>query len=98
MQFCSAKRRKDRIFSYCKDSKMLVLSRTVSERIVIDGPAIIEVVRLSGNRVSLGFIAPESTNIKRWELIGDVANDQDANQGDSSHASDISRDTASSAR
>jgi len=37
---------------------MLVLSRKVGDKLVIDGNITVEVVKISGNRISLGIVAP----------------------------------------
>jgi carbon storage regulator len=36
---------------------MLVLSRKVGDKLVIDGNITVEVVKISGNRISLGIVA-----------------------------------------
>jgi carbon storage regulator CsrA len=48
---------------------MLVLSRKVGERIVIDGGIEVEVLAVSGNRVRLGIAAPRECQIRRAELL-----------------------------
>jgi carbon storage regulator len=48
---------------------MLVLTRRVGEKIVIDGNTIITVNQLSNNRVRLGIEAPDTVRVLRWELI-----------------------------
>lgn len=48
---------------------MLVLSRKVGEKLVIDGNITVEVVRIQGNRITLGLVAPEDIKILRGELI-----------------------------
>jgi carbon storage regulator len=48
---------------------MLVLSRKVGEKIVVDGHTTIEVVKISGNRITLGIEAPSSVRILRGELV-----------------------------
>lgn len=48
---------------------MLVLSRRVNERIVIDSNIQITVVGVRGNQVRLGIQAPPWINIYREELI-----------------------------
>jgi carbon storage regulator CsrA len=48
--------------------KMLVLSRKVGEKLVIDGNITVEVVKIQGNRVSLGIVAPTDVKILRGEL------------------------------
>lgn len=50
---------------------MLVLSRNLNEQIRIDGPAIVQVVKINNGNVKLGFIAPSSTRIVRTELEND---------------------------
>jgi carbon storage regulator len=47
---------------------MLVLSRKVGEKIVIDGNVTVEVVKIHGNRITLGIEAPSSIRILRGEL------------------------------
>jgi carbon storage regulator len=47
---------------------MLVLSRKVGEKIVIDGNITVEVVKIHGNRITLGIDAPTSIRILRGEL------------------------------
>ena len=50
---------------------MLVLSRKLLEKIVIDTPAgkvTVQVVRIKGNTVTLGIEAPPSVTILRGEL------------------------------
>ena len=47
---------------------MLVLSRKVGEKLVIDGNITVEVVRIQGNRITLGLVAPADIKILRGEL------------------------------
>lgn len=47
---------------------MLVLSRKVGEKLVIDGNITLEVVRIQGNRITLGLVAPRDVKILRSEL------------------------------
>lgn len=47
---------------------MLVLSRKVGEKIIIDGDITLVVVELRGNRVRLGIEAPKEVPIRRSEL------------------------------
>jgi len=46
---------------------MLVLSRKLGEIITIDGTIKVEVLGVSGNRVRLGFAAPDDCRIFRAE-------------------------------
>ena len=48
---------------------MLVLSRKVGDSLVIDGNITVEVVKIQGNRISLGIVAPSDVKILRGELI-----------------------------
>ena len=48
---------------------MLVLSRKVGDKLVIDGNITVEVVKIQGNRISLGIVAPSNVKILRGELI-----------------------------
>lgn len=47
---------------------MLVLSRKVGEKLVIDGNITVKVVRIQGNRITLGIEAPSDVKILRGEL------------------------------
>lgn len=47
---------------------MLVLSRKVGEKLVIDGNITVVVNRIAGNRITLGIEAPEHVHIVRGEL------------------------------
>ncbi len=47
---------------------MLVLSRKVGEKLIIDGNITVEVVRIQGNRITLGLVAPPDVKILRGEL------------------------------
>ena len=47
---------------------MLVLSRKVGDKLVIDGNITVEVVKIQGNRISLGIVAPSDIKILRGEL------------------------------
>jgi carbon storage regulator CsrA len=53
---------------------MLVLSRKVGSRIVIDGNIEVSVVHVRGNRVFLGVDAPEDVSIARLEADTPAAN------------------------
>lgn len=47
---------------------MLVLSRKVGEKVVINGNITVEVVKIQGNRITLGLVAPSDVKILRGEL------------------------------
>ena len=55
---------------------MLVLSRKVGDKLVIDGNITVEVVKIQGNRISLGIVAPSDVKILRGELIESEGNTQ----------------------
>jgi carbon storage regulator len=55
---------------------MLVLSRKVGDKLVIDGNITVEVVKISGNRISLGIVAPSNVKILRGELTEQQAKTQ----------------------
>lgn len=57
---------------------MLVLSRKVGETLVIDGNITVKVVRIQGNRVTLGIEAPSDVKILRGELNQTKATTQTA--------------------
>ncbi len=50
---------------------MLVLTRKVGERIVVDGVTVVEVLQIDGMRVRIGIWAPSEVTILRQELILD---------------------------
>ena len=47
---------------------MLVLSRKVGEKLVIADNIVLEVVRVSKDRISIGITAPSEVKIRRSEL------------------------------
>ena len=49
---------------------MLVLSRNVNEKIVIDGDIVVTVVKLEGGQVRLGIEAPGHVKVFRQEILG----------------------------
>lgn len=53
---------------------MLVLSRKVGEKLIIDGNITVEVVRVQGNRITLGLVAPADVKILRGELNAEQVN------------------------
>ncbi len=55
---------------------MLVLSRKVGDKLVIDGNITVEVVKIQGNRISLGIVASSNVKILRGELNQPNANVQ----------------------
>jgi carbon storage regulator len=48
---------------------MLVLTRKIGERIVINEQIVLQVVAINGNRVRLGIQAPSGCRILREELL-----------------------------
>jgi carbon storage regulator len=57
---------------------MLVLSRKVGERIVIDNDIVVTVLSVRGGRIRLGIEAPEGVAIKRQELLLQDRAEEDA--------------------
>ena len=55
---------------------MLVLSRKVGDKLVIDSNITVEVVKIQGNRISLGIVAPSNVKILRGELTEQRAKTQ----------------------
>ncbi|GAB5403227.1 MAG: carbon storage regulator [Aureliella sp.] len=47
---------------------MLVLSRKAGEKLVIGDNITVEVVKISGNRITLGIVAPPEIKVLRSEL------------------------------
>jgi carbon storage regulator len=54
--------------SNSRKNQMLVLSRKVGEKLVVDGKITVEVVKIQGNRISLDITAPADVKILRGEL------------------------------
>jgi carbon storage regulator len=48
---------------------MLVLSRKIGERIIVNDTITVEVLQVVGNRVRLGITAPDGVPIMREELL-----------------------------
>lgn len=48
---------------------MLVLTRKVGEKIIIDDGIVVEVLEVQGNRVRIGIQAPQGVTILRQELL-----------------------------
>lgn len=55
---------------------MLVLSRKLSQQILIGPDIAITVVKIEGNQVRLGIEAPAGISILRQELVARAAHDQ----------------------
>ena len=49
---------------------MLVLSRKLNEKIVIDGNIVVSIVKIDRNTVRLGIEAPREVSVMRSELTG----------------------------
>jgi carbon storage regulator len=52
-----------------KEQTMLVLSRKLNEKIVIDGGIVLTVVKIDRNQVRLGIEAPSNVRIFREEIV-----------------------------
>ncbi len=55
---------------------MLVLSRKIGERIIINDTITVEVLQIVGNRVRLGVTAPDGVPIMREELLNAAPTNQ----------------------
>jgi carbon storage regulator len=55
---------------YKKEDAMLVLSRKLNEKIVIDGGIVVTVVKIDRNQIRLGIDAPSSVRVFREEIAG----------------------------
>jgi carbon storage regulator len=49
---------------------MLVLTRRIGERIIINDRIVVEVLQVKGNTIRLGIQAPPEVAVLREELIG----------------------------
>lgn len=47
---------------------MLILSRKIDEEIVIEGPAVVKLVGISGGKAKIGIIAERDVSVYRGEL------------------------------
>jgi carbon storage regulator len=52
-----------------KEDEMLVLSRKLNEKIVIDGGIVITVVKIEGGQIRLGIEAPRHIKVFREEVL-----------------------------
>ena len=50
------------------ETRMLVLTRKVGEKLVIDGIITVVVTKISGDRITLGIEAPRDVKVLRGEL------------------------------
>jgi len=57
---------------------MLVLSRKISERILIGDNIAITIVRIGPHTVTIGIEAPKDVKIVRQELLSDKAKDTES--------------------
>ena len=55
---------------------MLVLSRKIGERIIINDTITVEVLQVVGNRIRLGVTAPPGVPIMREELLASAPNSE----------------------
>lgn len=55
---------------------MLVLSRKAGEQVVLDSNITVEIIRIQGNRVTIGISAPAEVKILRGELTPHSAKSQ----------------------
>jgi carbon storage regulator len=55
---------------------MLVLSRKLNEKIVIDGGIVVTVVKIDRNSVRIGIEAPGHVPVFREEILPDAKRDQ----------------------
>ena len=55
---------------------MLVLSRKAGEKLVIDGNITLQIIKIQGNRITLGIEAPANVKILRGELTQPKAKPQ----------------------
>lgn len=60
---------------------MLVLSRKLNEKIVIDGNIVVTVVKIDRNQIRLGIEAPRDVTIQRQELLQRPADEPRATKG-----------------
>ena len=51
---------------------MLVLSRKLNERVVIDGRIFVQVLRLAGGIIKLGITAPANVSVHRQEVYEQI--------------------------
>ena len=65
-----------------EEANMLVLSRKVGDRIVINEKITVVINHISGKRVSLGIEAPQNVEILRGELVTTPDTSQHVRQSD----------------
>ena len=57
---------------------MLILTRKAEQGIVIDGKVVVRLLSIDGERVKIGIEAPRSVSVLREELLGEVADENQA--------------------
>lgn len=55
---------------------MLILTRKVGERIVINENVVIEVLEIKGHQVRIGIKAPKDISVHREEIFTKIQNEQ----------------------
>jgi carbon storage regulator len=60
---------------------MLVLSRKLNEKIVIDGGIVVTVVKIDRNQIRLGIEAPGNVRVFREEIVGSARRGADQTVG-----------------
>lgn len=59
---------------------MLVITRRAGEEIVIGGNIRVTVVRVNGDKVRLGIVAPREVKVLRQELVGTEPENDDESE------------------
>ncbi|MEY3175205.1 MAG: Carbon storage regulator [Planctomycetota bacterium] len=62
---------------------MLVLSRKVNQKIVINGNIVVTVVDIRGDNVRLGIQAPRDVSVHREEILRAILQEESLNPGNS---------------
>lgn len=70
---------------------MLVLTRKVGERIVIDGNVEVQVVAIGNGRVKLGITAPDDVRIRRSEIVSDADEAASGAKGSTGNRDDMAQ-------
>ncbi len=60
-----------------KESGMLILTRRIGEKLIIDDDIVLTVLAVKGSQVRIGVEAPESIGIYREEIYKRIQSEQD---------------------
>lgn len=68
---------------------MLVLTRKIKEKIVINGNILIKILNINGNQVRIGINAPKEVSVHRKEIYLKIKNERNKLSGNNGSVNKI---------